>query len=600
MVNVREEYENRKKEYENSVRREDKTIRLISNLRLITFLAGVVGVLFYYITHEYYICIAVLLGFLILFTILVKLHNRAIERKNYASALLDINEKAIKRIDGQWKDFKDTGEEFINEDHSYSGDLDIFGKGSLFQWINSTVTYLGREKLRKLLESPCKDIDEITKRQEAVEELAGKLDFRQVFASRGVVAAKERRNPEDLFIWGRSRNNFYCNPILNVFMHIWPIVTIAVLLLPFIGKAPYYVAPLMICINVIILMWDNESRSNALGTVDKYKENILNYYGMLRTFEMETFHSSLIKGIKSNLVNDRGDIASDQVRKLFTIEEKVSERRNAFYSILNILTLTDYRYMRALEIWKRNSGDFIEKWINAIGDIEAFGSLAIIKFDNPSFAMAKFTEGESQLSAKNMGHPLLGENRVCNDLSMKKPSDILLITGSNMSGKSTLLRTAGINLVLAYAGAPVCADEFSCSIMEIYTCMRVSDDLERNISSFYAELLRIKKIVEAAKTNKHIFFLLDEIFKGTNSMDRHTGAKVLIKKLMREGAIGLVSTHDLELSELEGESGGRIKNYHFREYYEDGKIHFDYKLRSGVSTTRNAMYLIKMAGIDED
>ncbi len=169
-----------------------------------------------------------------------------------------------------------------------------------------------------------------------------------------------------------------------------------------------------------------------------------------------------------------------------------------------------------------------------------------------------------------------------------------------MSGKSTLLRTVGINLVLAYAGAPVCAQRFNCSMLQIHTCMRVSDNLGENISSFYAELLRIKQIVSASKTEKNIFFLLDEIFKGTNSQDRHAGAKVLIRQLSKAGAMGMVSTHDLELGDLERESDRKIRNYHFREYYKNDEIHFDYKLRPGISTTRNAMYLIKMAGIDVD
>jgi DNA mismatch repair ATPase MutS len=175
---------------------------------------------------------------------------------------------------------------------------------------------------------------------------------------------------------------------------------------------------------------------------------------------------------------------------------------------------------------------------------------------------------------------------------------VLLITGSNMSGKSTYLRTAGINLVLAYAGAAVCAKEFACDVFNIYTCMRISDNIEKNTSSFYAELLRIKEIVDESKTNK-VFFLLDEVFKGTNSQDRHEGAKILIKKLIENKAVGLVSTHDLELGVLEKESDSEIRNYHFKEYYEDNKIYFDYKINTGISTTKNAMYLIKMIGIDD-
>jgi DNA mismatch repair ATPase MutS len=305
-----------------------------------------------------------------------------------------------------------------------------------------------------------------------------------------------------------------------------------------------------------------------------------------------------LKKIKEGMCNRKGVLAYKQVDRLSKIIDSISSRHGSFYFIMNILTLWDYQNMISLERWRKESGGFLKAWLEAIGKIEALSSLAIIRYDNPEWVVPKISESEKpEFEAKSMGHPLLRGNRVENDLSTNIPDRILLITGSNMSGKSTLLRTAGINLVLAYTGAPVCARKFTASIMEIHTCMRVSDDLSRNISSFYAELLRIKNIVKEAETGKSLFFLLDEIFKGTNSIDRHTGARVLIQKLNGLNCIGLVSTHDLELGDLE-KSSDKIKNYHFEEYYKDDRIHFDYKLRNGVSKTRNAVYLMKMAGID--
>lgn len=240
----------------------------------------------------------------------------------------------------------------------------------------------------------------------------------------------------------------------------------------------------------------------------------------------------------------------------------------------------------------------MNKWLETIGELEGLASLALIAYDYPDWYMPSIVHGSSTLAAKSMGHPLLGNEQVRNDLTIQEPHRVLLITGSNMSGKSTLLRTAGMNLVLAYAGAPVCATYFRCAKMDIYTCMRVSDNLEKSISSFYGELLRIKEIVEASRRGRPVFFLLDEIFKGTNSHDRHLGAKILIKQLYRQHAIGMVSTHDLELGELEGESKGSVKNYHFQEHYQEQEIRFDYRLRPGISTTRNALYLIKMIGVN--
>jgi DNA mismatch repair ATPase MutS len=252
--------------------------------------------------------------------------------------------------------------------------------------------------------------------------------------------------------------------------------------------------------------------------------------------------------------------------------------------------------MIALDKWKREYGENVEKWLKVIGEFEALSSLALINFDYPERCFPKFNDDDLVLRAKGIYHPLLPGSPVTNDVQLGRNHRILLITGSNMSGKSTLLRTLGINLVLAYAGAPVSAESFNCSLMNIYTCMRISDNLEKNISSFYAEILRIKKIVKAVTSGETIFFLLDEIFKGTNSIDRHLGAETLIDRLSRKNALGLVSTHDLELGSIEDQNNN-VKNYHFQEYYKNDDIHFDYKLKPGVSTTRNAVYLMKMAGI---
>jgi DNA mismatch repair ATPase MutS len=250
-----------------------------------------------------------------------------------------------------------------------------------------------------------------------------------------------------------------------------------------------------------------------------------------------------------------------------------------------------------LNRWKNNSGENLKQWLSVIGKLEALSSLAVINFDNPKWTTPQFTEGKV-IKGEKLAHPLITNNRISNYIDINEYSPVLLITGSNMAGKSTYLRTVGINLLLAYTGASVCASSFTCPLLNIYSCMRISDDIDQNISSFYGEIIRIKKIIDAVKRNEKVFFLLDEIFKGTNSIDRHTGAISLVNKLEKVGAVGLVSTHDLELAELEKTSKGKIKNYHFEEYYKDNKIYFDYKLKKGVCTTRNASYLMKMAGLE--
>jgi DNA mismatch repair ATPase MutS len=337
--------------------------------------------------------------------------------------------------------------------------------------------------------------------------------------------------------------------------------------------------------------------SRNLDTVYKYKDTIFIFNSLLMHIEKKKFSSEYLKNLKLKLINKGGITSSFQIKKLANLVNLVSDRKNMYYLPINILTLWDYQCLINLQRFKIASGPYLKTWLEVIGEMEALNSLSIIAYEHRDWTMPKFQTGSPVFKARKLGHPLLGNSRVYNDINIEKSQNVLLITGSNMSGKSTLLRTTGINLVLAYAGAPVCAESFSCSIMDIYTCMRTSDNLEKNISSFYAELLRIKKLVTATKDKAPIFFLLDEIFKGTNSIDRHTGATVLVTKLSTENALGFVSTHDLELGDIEN-TNKKVKNYHLREYYKENKLYFDYKLRPGVSTTRNALYLMKMAGLE--
>lgn len=317
---------------------------------------------------------------------------------------------------------------------------------------------------------------------------------------------------------------------------------------------------------------------------------------MLEHIEKIEFESKYLNELKARLINNENYNAVTAINKLSKIYDKMSDRNNTFFIIINILLLWDYRCMIEFEKWKSINRRSLKKWIDTIGEFEALSSIANIVYENPDWVMPVISHKKNVVIAEKIGHPLLNK-RVCNDISINNRKRILIITGSNMSGKSTFLRTIGVNLILSYIGCSVCAKKFECSIMDIYTCMKISDNLEKNISSFYAEILRVKMITDSIKNDDNIFVLLDELFKGTNSKDRHDGAEALIRQLGSKGACGLISTHDLELGNLEYEYD-KVKNYHFKEYYKDDKLKFDYKIREGVSTTSNAMYLIKMVGIE--
>ncbi|MCG4572474.1 DNA mismatch repair protein [Clostridium cochlearium] len=596
---IKNKYLKRKIKYDRLRRKQIQTINFLSALRMIIFILGVLCVsIVYYKYNNYYMIILSMMVFIGIFIYLAIKHQKVINNKEIVDKIVYLNDKSIKRLDGKWRDFQDTGEEYIKEDHNYSKDLDIFGRSSIFQYLNTTTTYMGRNQLKSSLENPNYNINEIYERQEAIKELSKYIGWRQRIESEGL-RTFSNNNVDELIKWGKKRNDIYSNAIVILLCYLVPLFTITVIILYFMKYVNYHIPILFMIMQGIILKIKKDERDNTLKLVYKYKKIISSYYNMLDLIGKKQFKSKYLKKLKFNIISEKSNIALEGINNLIKITTLISDRSNMLYLLINVTLLWDYQCMILLERWNKKYGNELEKWLYTIGKVEEISSLSIIAHDNPEWIMPKFNENYLVIKAKSMGHPLLGKERVCNDFELGQKEKILLITGSNMSGKSTLLRTVGVNLILAYIGSPVCAKEFYCTPMNIYTCMRVSDNLEKNISSFYGEILRIKKLIEGVKTGKPIFFLLDEIFKGTNSLDRHTGAEILINKLSEENVLGIVSTHDLELGDLE-KSNSKVGNFHFREYYKNNKIYFDYKLRQGISTTRNALYLMKMAGIEVD
>lgn len=591
-------YDRRIKAYERLLEKQRQTANRLSNYRLIAVILGFALAFFIYRTLNPLMGLSFGFLTLILFGYLAFLHKHVLSHLNSSRILIELNRTGENRLSGNWVTFSDSGEEFEDKDHPYASDLDLFGQGSFFQWINSAHTPMGREALANILKNPLKDPSQIMERQAAVTELARKLDWRQRFELEGILISNQLKPPAPLLRWAEESNEAYLQPSLKLGVRVLPAVALLMIILyAFHFFVLWQIPVLLVLIQFFLLRIYGKNRSQVLSTVYRYEDSLKTYAHMLKRLEKRPFSSPWLKVRQENLHDLKGKTAYQQIQKLSKISERISDRENAIFLIVNILTLWDYQCMIALEEWKKESGKRLKLWLKVLAEAEALSSLANVRFDNPEWAMP-IIDNQNGLSAKKMGHPLLTQKRVCNDFEMNQTSTITLITGSNMSGKSTFLRTVGSNLVLSYIGVPVCAEQFRCSRMNLWTCMRVSDNLEQSISSFYAEILRIKQIVEAAKTDKPVFFLLDEIFKGTNSHDRHFGAKALIKQLQKDGALGLISTHDLELGELEKESNGQMRNYHFREYYQNQEIRFDYTLRKGISTTRNALYLIKMAGIE--
>jgi DNA mismatch repair ATPase MutS len=492
-----------------------------------------------------------------------------------------------------------------------------------------TSTYSGRHKLAKIFLNPLEKKEDILERQEAISELSNKLMFRQRMLSNAIMSNKnlvliedeeinsgsnasisysnkKKRKTlldtmnklEDIYAWAKQENKLYSSNGFKLLITVLPVLTLSSLLFSIFGAISPYIPIIGFVIQFLMLAYKANYRSINFEVVEKYTNTLKVYSGIIKQFESEKFQSDYVNGLKRILKGKSEIPAWKQIDKLSKLWELIANRYNLFHAIINIATLWDYHCLVRLEKWKINSGKFVQTWFDVIGEVEALSSMSILKHDNPEFIMPQIAEDlKSGIKAEQLGHPLLGKGRKCNDISFDSNKPILLITGSNMSGKSTFLRTVGISLLFSSLGLPVCAKFFKCPILKIYACMRTSDNLGQNVSSFYAELLRVKMIVEAVDRDEKVFFLLDEIFKGTNSADRHMGAKMLIRQLDKKAAWGMVSTHDLELADLEKESNGHIRNYHFKEYYKDDKIYFDYLLREGVSDTRNAIYLMRMAGV---
>lgn len=593
-------YVKTKEQYEKLSEDLKKNISQIAYLRLATFVIGLFVSIYTYTIDQKAISAVVTVVWVGLFIYLVKLHERVIQRKSLSDAIVIINERGIDRIEGRWNKFQDDGEDFAQEDHPYSGDLDIVGHNSLFQWINSCATYMGRLKLKDYLLSPLGSKSEIKQRQEAVKELAKEIEIRQKVNAEGMLISSKSTNPEELIKWAETPQQAGGSLGEKLITNLLTLAYFTAIFLAIFTEAVTYKAFLAVnAINLAVLYLGNKKRSSILDSIHQYKTGIRTYENIIKAIEESSFSSKALKDIQKQLYTAENKKASEVIAELKAISNLISDRANMAYILIDLAFMWDYRCLAMLNNWKNKNGKYLRGWLELIGEFEALSSIANIAFENEDWCFPELNDEGMILKAENLGHPLLGQRRVCNDVTIKDKGSVLLITGSNMSGKSTFLRTVGINLIMSYCGAPVCASRFNATIMDVYTCMRVSDNLEKSISSFYAEILRIKMIVDASKSSNKIFFLLDEIFKGTNSIDRHLGASMLIKQLSDSGASGLVSTHDLELGDLENKMS-KISNFHFQEHYENGELRFDYKLRKGISTTRNAMHIIKMAGIEVD
>lgn len=600
-----------KKQYEDLLRNNkkeleklNKKIDKISLYRLVIFISVLMAFSSAYI---YILKIMYFVGMVLISTFIyvINIHNNIKGEKNYKQSKIEVLQRYLDRFTDNWHNFTDDGSEFIKDDSYVQKDLDIFGKASVYQYISTCNTQKGKIKLSNFLTEENFDKNIVINRQKAVLEIHEKDEFSIHFQtlsnlikeSKNMHKSTEEKNIENKDIQGKViediNDDMKLLSIINILSKILPVVAIVTIILTIIGKLNFAI-PFGVCMLQLLLSFIFFNiNSKKLNDIFVLQRN-LDYLGkILESLEKENFNSFYLKNLKDKIKN-----STKAIKNLKFIGECVNLRKNQmFYIVIAALFMWEFQCVSMFDAWKKSYGKNIWKWLETIGEIEAIISLSIILDVKKNCSFPIFDENKlPNINVKNMFHPLIKEeDAVLNDFSTSCGTSI--ITGSNMSGKTTFLRCIGVNLILAYAGAPVCAEHMNVTYMKLFTSMRVNDDVSQGISTFYAEILRIKSMIEHVKNKSSMICLIDEIFKGTNSADRIYGAKEVIKKLTNEMTISIVSTHDFELCDLENIKDQSILNYHFEEYYENDNIKFDYKIKSGKCITTNAKYLLKMAGL---
>ena len=573
-----------------------KLFNQISTIRVVTFVVALILAIYVADIPNATALAAVVVLFLISFVILVKWHNRVKYARNHARFLAKINEDEQKRVEGKLSDFK-SGEEFKSDTHYYSNDLDIFGRNSIFQLLNRSTTLTGRKVLADWLLAPAEKAT-IIKRQEAIEELKITPDFCQNFEAVGLHFENEKANFTPLMSWLKEPAIVRSNKWLIFASYAFPSISITLLIsIIWFGVPIGFVLLVFLAAGILLKtvfkysLLISEQTNNGVSTLATISQ-------LIKEIEGKEFSSDILNEIKEDLFRENIS-ASIKINKLARILDFLNSRANMLYASINFLFLLDIHLISSAEKWKLQNEQNVKKWVDGVSEFEVLASLARFAHANPNFIQPIIEEEDYQFKTTNMSHPLIKPHeRVGNDFEAGSKGEVMIITGSNMSGKSTFLRTIGVNVVLALAGAHVAADKMNLSKMLIFTSMRTQDNLEEHISSFYAELKRIEQLLALVKESATpVLFMLDEILKGTNSHDRHKGGVAIVKQLHNTNSFGFVSTHDIELGQ-QAESMGFCKNYSFNSSIVENKILFDYKMTKGVCKSFNASAMMKNIGIE--
>ena len=572
-----------------------KQIFRISMLRLTLFIAGVAGIYFFF-SQTPLLIVCICLTFLPLF-ILVKIHNRFFIRKEWLETQAHIIQEELQALSGDYSSFED-GKEYVNPEHPYSFDLDIFGRRSLFQSINRTCTFFGKNRLAKWLQNHLHEKTSIEKRQEMIREISEHTLFREQFRVAGLVHHGQSSDGEKIQAWSQSPAQYLYAGWVKAFIWGVPVINSLLLITSLAGWTSFSWLGLSFGIFLVLSFGIIKRATYIQETYGKQLKSLNGYARLIAQAKAENWKSAGMQELMERFnLNSQSPIQA--LQQLSKELDRLDLRNNQFlYVLLEGSIFFQLQEIIRIERWKVRYGQYISEWLETVGELDALCSLGTFAYNHPQYTYPELTEKPFCFLATQMGHPLMPASQcVKNDATIPSRPFFLIITGANMAGKSTYLRTIGVNYLLACIGAPVCCERLKLYPNQLITSLRTSDSLSDNESYFFAELKRLKRIIDLLNQGQQLFIILDEILKGTNSMDKQKGSFDLIRQFMQLKANGIIATHDLLLGSLIKQFPEEIRNYCFEADIKENELTFSYKLREGVAQNMNACFLMKKMGI---
>ncbi len=511
--------------------------------------------------------------------------------------LIRINEEELQFLNNDYYNRYD-GSVYAPAVHAYANDLDLFGKASLFQWMNRAYTGQGRNVVAGNLLQPLSVI-EVKDRHEAVKEITTEIEWRQQLQAYAMQTSITTQTEAKTAAWLKEKDEHFTSPGWKIFILVYSAITLGSAAATLLGYIPAGLFSSLFILYLFISIILSRNTVKPYAQLSGIVKEIAALQQLVQWMEDKKFNASLLKQLQEEMKTGEGR-AANEIKGLKIILDRF-DLRSSIVGVLffNSLLLWDVRQMIALNEWRRKNKKQVAKWFSMLAEVEVLHSLATLHFNKPGWSFPEFTDVHFTFDGKEIGHPLLPEQtRVNSNFDLEGTAKIGLVTGSNMAGKSTFLRSLGVNIVLAQMGAPVCAQSLLLSPVGLMSSMRIADNLAESTSTFYAELKKLKTIIEAVNRHEPVFILLDEILRGTNSLDRHKGSEALMAQLIRQNAVAVIATHDVELAKLEEQYPQSIENYHFDVQVEGEELYFDYKLKQGVCTSLNASILMKKIGIE--